>query len=237
MNVHKYITQHVKSPPVQKSQIPRSIQLTHPMVQNNSNNNLNNNNSNNNNNNNSNINNNDSSWENFTQDYDNDDDDDDENDYYLTDRDENGVDDEEQKELDRLRIRFISISSVSSSAFTPSTSSDSMEENNPTSSKPPETNLPNQLRARSNTLETLEEEKRVRWYDEHFGTLISNIYSATSPPSDSSTPSTTSKTILPLETHSYPIKPSSSFEMLANNSPNLIQQKSILFIIFIILFY
>lgn len=215
MNVHKYVTQHLKSNPVQKSLISRSIPLTHPMVQNNKNNeNINNTNS-----------------KNF-------DDDNNEDDYFIADED---IFDDERDELEQLRIRFISISSVSSSAFAPSSSSESIEDNSnndnnllgqPTKSFG--SNLSNHhLRTRSNTLERLEEEKRVRWYDEHFGTLISNsnISSKQSreitktPSSLSSSTTTTTTTILPPESLSYPIKPSPSFELLTENSSAILLQK------------
>lgn len=231
MNVHKYITQNLKSNTVQKSLISRSIRLTHPMVYENNNENSYNN-----------VNN--TSFENMNNRYPNTnegiEDDIEDDDYYIADEDDIS---DEQDELNRLRIRFISISSVSSSAFAPSTSSESIENGNNNNcndsnnllglqTKSLDSNLSNHLRVRSNTLERLEEEKRVRWYDEHFGTLISNSnlssLSSSSTLTSSQLPNNFTKTstsILPTELPSYPIKPSTSFELLTSNSPTLIRQK------------
>jgi hypothetical protein len=115
-----------------------------------------------------------------------------------------------------LQIRFISVSSVSSSAFGSYFAEEpqaySLNESN-------ESKGPQKLRERSNTLERLEEEKRVRWSDEHFGTLVSTIDTTLSLTSETHTyiryhfPSS-------LLTKPSPLKLSPSFdEVLTDGSP------------------
>lgn len=136
---------------------------------------------------------------------------------------ENLFDEEEEHHGDEdqasLQIRFISVSSVSSSAFGVYFGEESSDPDDRKS------NGPQRLRERSNTLERLEEEKRVRWSDEHFGTLVSTI---------DTTLSLTTKTHAYIRYHfpsslltkPSPLKLSPSFqELLTDSSSNLNPKK------------
>jgi hypothetical protein len=112
-----------------------------------------------------------------------------------------------------LQIRFISVSSVSSSAFGQSYGEDCQQSGEGALNERNESKGPQKLRERSNTLERLEEEKRVRWSDEHFGTLVSTVDTTLSLTSETHTyiryhfPSS-------LLTKPSPLKVSPSFELI-----------------------
>lgn len=145
------------------------------------------------------------------------------NENILEEENNNEIDEEERKSL---QIRFISVSSVSSSAFTTNHTTD---DTNSDSINAKESLFSRKRRERSNTLERLEEEKRVRWLDEHSGALVSSFDTTLSLPSE---------TLTYIHFHHLPdalftsssLKLSPSFELLAISSPTRHQGLFILYL-------
>jgi hypothetical protein len=128
------------------------------------------------------------------------------------DEDDDVNDNPDDVEVHRLlQIRFISVSSVSSSAF-----SHHFEE---TDQLREGANGSRKLRGRSNTLEKLEEEKRVRWLDESSGALVSTFDTILSLPHGAH--ATLLSSVSGLKINSKSLKESPSFELITISSPRI----------------